>query len=111
MGVVISLGATNDPAGLSGALIKRRPKDRKAQIARAAAETFSAMGYHAASMEAIAAKVGISAPALYRHYPNKYQMFAAVVGMLGQQLVDCTAFLDEVSDRELAEDPAGVLDR
>lgn len=92
-------------------MIKRRPKDRKAQIARAAAETFSALGYHAASMEAIAAKVGISAPALYRHYPNKYQMFAAVVSMLGQQLVDCTAFLDEVSDRELAEDPAGVLDR
>ena len=52
-------------------VVRRRPKDRKAQIARASAESFSALGYHAVSMEAIAAKVGISAPALYRHYANR----------------------------------------
>ncbi|MGV0624389.1 TetR/AcrR family transcriptional regulator [Mycolicibacter minnesotensis] len=91
--------------------IKRRPKNRKAQITRAAAETFSAQGYHATSMEAIASKVGISAPALYRHYPSKYQMFAVVVGDLGQQLVDSTAFVDDLTDAELQSDPAGVLDR
>ncbi|MEO6792557.1 MAG: TetR/AcrR family transcriptional regulator [Mycobacterium sp.] len=109
--MVIALGATNDPAGRIGVGITRRPKDRKAQITRAATETFSALGYHAASMEAIAAKVGISAPALYRHYPNKYEMFAVVVSMFGDQLVDCTAFIDEVSDGELDQDAAGVLDR
>ncbi|MGZ6779627.1 MAG: TetR/AcrR family transcriptional regulator, partial [Mycobacterium sp.] len=51
--------------------IRRRPKDRKAQIARASAEAFSALGYHAVSMESIASRVGISATALYRHYPGK----------------------------------------
>ena len=56
------------PAG-SPAPVRRRPKDRKAQVERAAAEAFSASGYHAVHMEAIAAKVGISAAALYRHYP------------------------------------------
>src|SRR5574337_358445 len=91
--------------------IQRRPKDRKAQITRAAAEAFSAYGYHAASMEAIAAKVGISAPALYRHYPNKYAMFASTVRAFGQQFVDCTDFVDAVSDTELAADPGAVLDR
>ena len=111
MGVVTSLGATNDSVARNGARIKRRPKDRKAQITRAAAETFSAQGYHATSMEAIASKVGISAPALYRHYPSKYEMFAVVVGSLGQQLVDSTAFVDEVSDSEVHDDPAAVLDR
>jgi len=62
-------------------------------------------------METIAAKVGISAPALYRHYPNKYEMFSVVVSMLGQHLVDCTAFVDDVSDAELESDAAAVLDR
>ena len=73
---------------------RRRPKDRKAQVERAAAEAFSAAGYHAVRMEAIAARVGISAPALYRHYPSKYDLFRAAVLNLGQQLVDCTEFVD-----------------
>lgn len=75
--------------------IRRRPKDRKAQIARASAEAFSAMGYHAVSMEAIASRVGISATALYRHYPSKYDLFRDAVLALGEQLVECTAFCDE----------------
>jgi AcrR family transcriptional regulator len=75
--------------------IRRRPKDRKAQIARASAEAFSALGYHAVSMEAIAARVGISAAALYRHYPSKYDLFRGAVLALGEQLVACTAFSDE----------------
>ncbi|MGV0748940.1 TetR/AcrR family transcriptional regulator [Mycolicibacter minnesotensis] len=109
--MVTSLGATNDPVGRNGARIKRRPKDRKAQITRAAAETFSAQGYHATSMEAIASKVGISAPALYRHYPSKYEMFAVVVGSLGQQLVDSTAFVDELSDADVHSNAPAVLDQ
>ena len=75
--------------------IRRRPKDRKAQIARASAEAFSALGYHAVSMEAIASRVGISATALYRHYPSKYDLFRDAVLALGEQLVECTAFADE----------------
>ncbi|WP_424385211.1 TetR/AcrR family transcriptional regulator [Mycobacterium sp.] len=88
--------------------MRRRPKDRKAQIARASAESFSALGYHAVSMEAIAAKVGISAPALYRHYASKYDLFRGAVLALGQQLVDCTDFADA---EPMAADPAATLDR
>jgi AcrR family transcriptional regulator len=93
----------------SVAAVRRRPKDRKAQIARASAESFSALGYHAVSMEAIAAKVGISAPALYRHYASKYDLFRGAVLALGQQLVDCTDFADAESPE--AVDPAATLDR
>ena len=75
--------------------IRRRPKDRKAQIARASAEAFSTLGFHAVSMEAIASRVGISATALYRHYPSKYDLFRDAVLALGEQLVGCTAFADE----------------
>lgn len=87
--------------------VKRRPKDRKAQIARASATAFSAMGYHAVSMEDIAGAVGISAAALYRHSASKYELFRDAVVSLGQQLVDCTAFADEAPGET---DPAVLLD-
>ena len=88
-----------------GDAVRRRPKDRKAQIARASAEAFSALGYHGVSMDAIAARVGISAAALYRHYSSKYELFRDAVLNLGQQLVDCTAFADEAA----ADDPQATL--
>lgn len=66
------------------------------QIARAATDAFSELGYHAVSMENIAARVGISAAALYRHSQGKYDLFRDVILALGQQLVDATAFADAV---------------
>jgi AcrR family transcriptional regulator len=82
--------------------VRRRPKDRKAQIARASAEAFSELGFYGVSMETIAKRVGISAAALYRHYSSKYELFRDAVLNLGQQLVDCTAIADEVAgDPEL----------
>ena len=84
--------------------IRRRPKDRKAQIARASAEAFSALGYYGVSMEMIASRVGISAAALYRHYSSKYELFRDAVLTLGQQLVDGTAGIE-------GDDPQVVLDR
>jgi AcrR family transcriptional regulator len=83
--------------------VRRRPKDRKAQVERAAAEAFSASGYHAVGMETIAAKVGISAAALYRHYPSKYDLFRGAVLNLGQQLVDAT----DIGDEPLARRASG----
>lgn len=86
--------------------VRRRPKDRKAQIARASAEAFSLLGYHGVSMDAIASRVGISAAALYRHYTGKYELFRDAVLALGQQLVDATAFADELTG---AGDPRATL--
>ncbi len=83
--------------------VRRRPRDRKAQIVKASAEAFSELGYHAVSMEEIASRVGISAAALYRHSPNKYGLFRDAVFGLGQQLVDST----DIADPE--RDPAILL--
>lgn len=91
----------------SGDAVRRRPKDRKAQIARASAEAFSTLGFHGVSMESIASRVGISAAALYRHYAGKYELFRDAVLNLGQQLVDATAFADEAGP----EDPQVELRR
>lgn len=57
---------------------RTRPADRRARLLDAAAEAFGARGYAAVSLGDIAAAVGISAPALYRHVPNKYALFAEV---------------------------------
>ena len=92
----------------SGDGVRRRPKDRKAQIARASAEAFSALGYYGVSMETIASRVGISATALYRHYSSKYELFRDAVLSLGQQLVDCTA---AVGGATTEEDPEQTLRR
>ncbi|WP_286199105.1 TetR/AcrR family transcriptional regulator [Mycolicibacterium sp. ELW1] len=84
--------------------VRRRPKDRKAQIARASTDAFGSQGYHAVSMEDIAARVGITPAALYRHSPSKYDLFRDAVLGLSQMLVDVTAFADDADD-----DPAMTL--
>ncbi|MCX2933563.1 TetR/AcrR family transcriptional regulator [Mycobacterium sp. CVI_P3] len=85
--------------------MRRRPKDRKAQIARASADAFGSQGYHAVSMEDIATRVGITPAALYRHSPSKYDLFRDAVLDLVQLLVDATAFADDLGD----DDPAMTL--
>ncbi len=70
-----------------------RPRNRKQLIVDAAGRVFSERGYHAASMEGIAASVGITAAALYRHFPNKYALFAECANVMVDRLV---ATLDDV---------------
>ncbi|WP_377267473.1 TetR/AcrR family transcriptional regulator [Peterkaempfera sp. SMS 1(5)a] len=57
----------------------RRPRDRKAQILSAALECFHRSGYHATSMEEIAAGVGITAGGLYRHFRGKQELLSRVM--------------------------------
>lgn len=56
-----------------------RPRDRKAQIARAAQQLFREFGYHGVGVDAVAAEVGIGGSALYRHYRGKQDLLAGVV--------------------------------
>lgn len=88
---------------------RRRPKNRKAQIASVAAEAFSEQGYHAVSMDDIANRVGVSAAALYRHSPSKYDMFRTAVLAMSEQLVAATPFADELPMAE--HDAPEVYDR
>ncbi|MEU5266463.1 TetR/AcrR family transcriptional regulator [Amycolatopsis sp. NPDC021455] len=83
-----------------------RPRNRKQLIVEAGATVFSERGYHAASMEEIAAGVGITAAALYRHFPNKYALFAECANVMADRLV---AALDDVpADAALADVFAAV---
>ncbi|WP_406457432.1 TetR/AcrR family transcriptional regulator [Streptomyces sp. NBC_00876] len=57
----------------------RRPPDRKARIIAAAAELFRSRGYHNVSLADVATDVGITAPALYRHFRGKPDLLLHVV--------------------------------
>ncbi|MFZ3598375.1 TetR/AcrR family transcriptional regulator [Streptomyces sp. BH104] len=70
-----------------------RPRNRRQLIVEAAGRLFSERGYHAASMEEIASGVGITAAALYRHFPNKYALFSEIAHAMVDGLV---ATLDEL---------------
>ncbi|GAB2995700.1 TetR/AcrR family transcriptional regulator [Amycolatopsis acidiphila] len=70
-----------------------RPRNRKQLIVEAAGRAFSRRGYHGTSMEEIAAGVGITGAALYRHFPNKYALFVDCAHVMADRLV---AALDEV---------------
>jgi len=69
----------------------RRPRNRKALILAAASREFADRGYHAVGMEDIALAVGISGPALYRHFPSKYALFAQCARSLAAELLDAWA--------------------
>ncbi|MFE2721266.1 TetR/AcrR family transcriptional regulator [Kitasatospora sp. NPDC059327] len=57
-------------------MVVRRPpaRSRQAQILAVAAERFHRSGYHQVSMTEVAAGVGITAPALYRHFRGKPEL-------------------------------------
>jgi AcrR family transcriptional regulator len=73
---------------------RRRPKDRKATIALAAAELFCARGFHNVGIEDIAKAVGITGPAIYRHFPTKQAVLAAAVEELGNAFAETVAAAD-----------------
>lgn len=83
------------PGGADHHPIQRRPKNRKAQIVRAAARAFSERGYHPVGVDEIASAVGISGPALYRHFTNKYAMLVAAAEGGAQQLLDVARSADD----------------
>lgn len=55
-----------------------RPARRK-QLLGAAREVFVAQGYHAAAMDEIAERAGVSKPVLYQHFPGKLELYLALL--------------------------------
>jgi AcrR family transcriptional regulator len=60
---------------------------RRTQLLGAAREVFAAQGYHAAAMDEIAERAGVSKPVLYQHFPGKRDLYLAVLDEHSQQLV------------------------
>jgi AcrR family transcriptional regulator len=77
---------------------------RREQILAAAAELFAHRGFHGVGIDDIGAAVGISGPALYRHFRSKD-------AMLGEMLTSISEFLLTGGQQTLAAtgEPADAL--
>ena len=60
---------------------------RRAQLLVAARDVFAAQGYHAAAMDDIAEKAGVSKPVLYQHFPGKLELYRALLTTYADELV------------------------
>ena len=63
-----------------------RPARRK-QLLSAAQAVFVAQGYHAAAMDDIAERAGVSKPVLYQHFPSKLELYLALLDQHAEALV------------------------
>ena len=69
---------------------------RRKQLLAAAQQVFVAHGYHAAAMDDIAERAGVSKPVLYQHFPGKLELYLALLD------THCDAIIAKVRDAMLA---------
>ncbi len=66
----------------------RMPRSaRRAQLLDAARDAFVEQGYHAAAMDDIADRAGVSKPVLYQHFPGKLELYLALLDRAADELV------------------------
>jgi AcrR family transcriptional regulator len=77
---------TASPQARAGSTRLPRPA-RRLQLLGAARDVFVAQGYHAAAMDEIAERAGVSKPVLYQHFPGKLELYLALLDESAEQLV------------------------
>jgi AcrR family transcriptional regulator len=76
----------------------RQKADRRAAILAAAAQLFAERGYAGVTIEDLGSAVGVSGPAVYRHFSGKSAVLAAILEGASRSLLDG-------ADRVLAQAP------
>jgi AcrR family transcriptional regulator len=75
---------------------------RRVQLLGAARDVFAAQGYHAAAMDDIADRAGVSKPVLYQHFPSKLELYRALLTTYAEELTGrLRSALVEFTDNEL----------
>lgn len=77
-----------------------RPGERRLQILHTLASMLEAPGAERVTTASLAAKIGVSEAALYRHFASKAQMFEGLIDFVDQSVI---GLIRQVTDRE----PAG----
>jgi AcrR family transcriptional regulator len=67
---------------------ERAKAHRRSALLHAAAALFAERGFERVSLEDLGAAVGISGPAVYRHFANKQAVLAALLIDVSRELVD-----------------------
>jgi AcrR family transcriptional regulator len=76
-------------------------RERRAQLLSAALEVFVAQGYHAAAMDDIAERAGVSKPVLYQHFPGKLELYLAILDAACDSIIaNCRKALDSTHDNK-----------
>jgi AcrR family transcriptional regulator len=98
---------TTTPLTGDRAETKRRPgaRAKRERVLDAAVQVFLANGFDQTSMDAIAARAGVSKTTVYAHYADKFALFRAVVERSGRSLA---LQMDETRLRE-GQDPQARL--
>ena len=78
-------------------------RTRREQILQVAATLFARHGFHGVSIAELGAAVGVSGPALYRHFPGKEALLAEMLVGISEYL------LDGGRARAHTDDPAQAL--
>ncbi|MGN6250632.1 MAG: TetR/AcrR family transcriptional regulator [Marmoricola sp.] len=74
---------------------------RRTQLLGAALEVFVAQGYHAAAMDDIADRAGVSKPVLYQHFPGKLDLYLALLDQSCDQVIGaCARALEATEDNK-----------
>jgi len=76
---------TTSDARTRGTRLPRQ--ERRRQLLDAALEVFVSQGYHAAAMDDIAERAGVSKPVLYQHFPGKLELYLALLDQSVDELV------------------------
>lgn len=76
-------------------------EDRRIAILEAAREVFSRRGFHGGLTSEIATVAGCSEPMLYKHFPSKQALFAAVLEAAGEEMCQRVEALTAEADDPL----------
>lgn len=78
---------------------RRPPHERRKLILDGAERVFALTGYAGADTTALARAGGVSAPALYRYFPTKKDLFLETLKVSGERLAEIwTRIIDESAD-------------
>ena len=76
-------------------------RERRAQLLSSALEVFVAQGYHAAAMDDIAERAGVSKPVLYQHFPGKLDLYLALLDQSCDEIIaNCREALESTQDNK-----------
>lgn len=81
-------GVADDTDAAAANPRSRQKAERTDLLLQQAARLFARKGFRGVSLEEIASAVGISGPALYRHFSNKQAILAAVLEDISLRLLD-----------------------
>src|SRR5579859_5294299 len=102
MGMTTTDAAYADTTGARQRSARLPRSARRNQLLGAAEEVFVAQGYHAAAMDDIAERAGVSKPVLYQHFPSKLELYLALLDRHCDKLVSAVrGALASTSDNKL----------